>query len=251
LFLILEKTVRWPHLSVTTFILAKIALASPNGYSKEIFMMGVLLVLLITITFGSTTVQADSLLVGDFENGDLNNWKEKVFKNKTNYQVVNVEGKRAIQAISNDSASGLYREVKIDLEKTPYLNWSWKVENILPNVNEQSKKGDDYPARVYVIFSGGLFFWRTRALDYVWSSHQQVGTNWPNAYTSNTHMIAIQNDKRNIGEWVIEKRNIREDYKRIFGADISSADAVAIMTDTDNTGQMANAYYGNIYFTSE
>jgi hypothetical protein len=201
--------------------------------------------------FALSTVQADLVLVGDFDNGDLNNWTEKVFNNKTSYQVVTEGQRTAIQAISNNSASGLYREMNINLEKTPYLNWSWKIENTLSNANEQSKQGDDYPARVYVVFSGGLFFWRTRALNYVWSSHQKVGSEWPNAYTGNANMVAVQNGKQHIGKWINEKRNIREDYKRIFGADITSADAVAIMTDTDNTEQKATAYYGNIYFTTQ
>lgn len=194
--------------------------------------------------------QADPKLIGNFNNGDLKEWQEKVFKNKTVYQAVSVDQKTVIQAISNASASGLYREIKIDLEKTPYLNWSWKIENTLANTTEQSKKGDDYPARVYIIFSGGLLFWKTRALDYVWSSHQPVGTDWPNAYTDKTHMIAVQSGRHNTGIWIHEKRNIRDDFKKFFGEDVTSADAVAIMTDTDNTGQQAISYYGDIYFTS-
>ncbi len=207
--------------------------------------------MLVMTLSGTTFCQADSLLVGDFENNDMSKWKKKIFAKETSYNQVSADGKKVIQAISNNSASGLFRKIYIDLTKTPYMNWSWKVDNTLVNARENTKQGDDYPARVYVVFSGGLFFWKTRALDYVWSSHQDIESIWPNAYTSNTQMIALQNDKQKIGAWVNEKRNIRDDYKNIFGVDITSADAVAIMTDTDNTGQKATAYYGNIYFTSE
>lgn len=196
-------------------------------------------------------VCAESLLVADFESGDLSGWEGKEFKGRTFYSVVDSGGKKALEARSSSAASGMYREVKIDLAKTPYLNWSWKVENTFPGVNEKSKSGDDYPARVYVVFSGGILFWKTRALNYVWSSHQPVGSSWPNAYTKNAVMMAVRSGKRDTGRWVRQKRNVREDFRRLFGEDVSKADAVAIMTDTDNSGRSATAYYGNIFFSSE
>lgn len=186
-----------------------------------------------------------------FEKGELKDWTEKVFSNKTLYKIINLDDRKAIQAVSNNSASGLFKEININLEKTPYLNWSWKITNTLKNTNEKSKQGDDYPARVYVIFSGGLFFWRTQSLNYVWSSSQEPGSHWPNAYTDNTHMIAVNSGNQQSGRWIHAKRNVRDDYKEFFGSDITSVDAIAIMTDTDNTGLQAISYYGPIYFSSE
>lgn len=190
-------------------------------------------------------------MVGDFSQQGLQGWEEKVFENHTRYESVEDGGMQVIQALSHNSASGLFREIEIDLQKTPFMNWSWKVKDVLSNTGERSKQGDDYAARIYVIFSGDIFFWQTRALNYVWSSHQQIGDHWPNAFSSSAHMIAIENADSKLGQWVHEKRNVRADYKRIFGTDKIKADAVAIMTDTDNTQQKAIAYYGNIYFTSE
>ena len=123
--------------------------------------------------------------------------------------------------------------------------------SILQNINEKMKVGDDYPARIYAIVSGGAFFWRTKALNYVWSSNQEVGSSWPNAFTSNAVMTAVQSGPENIGKWVRQKRNIREDFRRYFGKDVKKIDAVAIMTDTDNAGGKATAHYGNIYFSSK
>lgn len=145
----------------------------------------------------------------------------------------------------------MFRKIHVDLNKTPYLNWSWKIDNIYQGNNERSKQGDDYPARVYVVVSGGLFFWRTRAINYVWSSNQAVGTTWNNAYTGNAKMLAVRSGSQAIGQWLTEKRNIRDDLQTLFGEEIDEIDAVAIMTDSDNTKQSATAYYGDIFLSSD
>lgn len=203
------------------------------------------------LLFISSVLQAEISLVGDFSNANRDGWQEKIFSNKTIYTFTRSTQVPALRATSQNSASGLYREIRVDLNKTPYLNWSWKIENILNNHQEQSKEGDDYPARVYIIFSGGLFFWQTRALNYVWSSHQPINTNWPNAFTGNAQMIAVESGDEYAGQWRHEKRNIMEDYKKVFGKLPTEADAIAIMTDTDNTGQRAVSYYGNLFFSSD
>ena len=140
---------------------------------------------------------------------------------------------------------------EIDLKKSPYINWSWKVDGVLDNVEETTKAGDDYAARVYIVVSDGFFFWQTRALSYAWASNQAKGSSWPNAFTDNATMVAVQSGDEKVGEWVEEKRNILDDIKNLLGIDASRIDAVAIMTDTDNSKQSATAYYGDIFFTSE
>jgi hypothetical protein len=189
--------------------------------------------------------------VGEFSSGQLHGWKEKHFDGSTTYKITELDERKVLHAKSKASASGMFKELKIDLHETPYLNWSWKVDNTLGNINERSREGDDYPARVYVVFSGGIFFWKTRAINYVWSSAQNQGSEWLNAYTDHSPMIAVQGKQQATGQWLNEKRNIREDYRRLFGDDIRYVDAVAIMTDTDNTGVEASAYYGDIYFSAE
>ena len=136
-----------------------------------------------------------------------------------------------------------------DSTRTPFLRWSWTVDHVLENVDERSKGGDDYPARVYVVVSGGAAFWRTRSVVYVWSSSQPVGSTWHNAYTSNARVIAIRSGQP--GAWQQERRDVRADFRRLFGDDIEALDAVAIMTDTDNSGQSARAWYGDISFSAE
>jgi hypothetical protein len=199
----------------------------------------------------SRAVQAETVIIGDFSAGDLTGWEEKSFSGETQYSLVEQNGVKVLAAHSDGTASGYVKKVKVNLAKTPILNWSWKTENILPGLDEKTKQGDDYPVRIYVVFSGGLFFWKTRALNYVWSNRQPIGAAWPNAFTSHAMMIAVESGKSMLGQWVHYKRNVRKDFKRYFGTDQIQADAVALMTDTDNSGLKADSYYGNIYFTDK
>lgn len=181
----------------------------------------------------------------------LEGWTSKVFKGNTLYQPAILAGSAVIKAEARASASGLFREIEIDLHKTPILNWRWQVEGTFTGNNERSKQGDDYSARVYVVISGGAFFWRTKALNYVWSSNQAVGSQWPNAYTRNAQMLAVTSGAPQATNWVSVRRNVRDDLKQVFGQDFDTLNAVALMTDADNTGQAATAYYGEVYFSAE
>lgn len=189
-------------------------------------------------------------MVGHFSTGDITGWEERTFKGETDYRLVKLDGITVLRAESKESASGRFRKVRIDLKKYPLLNWSWKVDNLLPGRDERSKAGDDYPARVYVVFSGGLAFWRTRAINYVWSSNQAPGTRWDNAFTANAKMIAVQAGSDQPGEWVKIQRDVAEDYRQLFGKEPGKVDAVAIMTDSDNSGEEALAWYGDIWFSA-
>ncbi len=222
------------------------------AFMRTTFQIRIALSLAIFASTPAMPVAATShsVEVSHFASGDLSGWQEKVFHKKTRYELVNNDGADGVGTVlmahSNASASGLVREMNIDLTKTPCLAWSWKVDGVLDGLDETTKAGDDYAARVYVVFSGGAFFWNTRALSYVWSSQQPVGATWPNAYSSNAIVLAAQSGSRHVGQWVSQRHNIRDDFKRLFGEDITQADAVAIMTDTDNSGRSATAYYGEI-----
>jgi hypothetical protein len=209
------------------------------------------LLLMLTALCLANNALAQQINIGRFSQGDLTGWKEKSFIGHTAYTLVNNDNRTVLQAVTCSAASGLIREIDIDLNKTPYLNWSWKIDNIYQGNNERSKKGDDYPARIYVVVSGNLFFWRTKAINYVWSSNQPVGSTWDNAYTDNAKMIAVRSGNAERGRWVSEKRNIREDLKRLFGKEIDEINAIAIMSDSDNTGQQAIANYGDIFFSDK
>ncbi len=183
--------------------------------------------------------------------GSLEGWESKRFAGETTYQTAEQDGRRCVRAVARGTASGMFREIEVDLTRTPWLNWHWRIDNVYRNDGEQTRAGDDYPARVYVVKSGGALFWKTLAVNYVWSSHQPVGTSWPNAFTDNAHMFAVRSGDGQTGQWLAEKRNIREDFRQAFGKDVERIHAVAIMSDADNTGQAASGCYGDIFFSSD
>jgi hypothetical protein len=195
---------------------------------------------------------ADKISIGDFSSGTLRDWEGQSFKGRTHYRLVEQAGVKVLKADSSASASGLFRKQRIDLTQTPFLNWRWRIENRLGKLNEQSKSGDDYAARVYVVIDGGLAFWRKKALNYVWASTSPKGSIWPNAFAGeHVMMIALRSFGDDTAVWYDEKRNILEDLRMQFGEEIRHIDAVAIMTDTDNAGGRVIAYYGDIFFSAK
>lgn len=197
------------------------------------------------------SLRAETIVLSDFAAEGLSGWAEKSFSGQTQYTIVERSVGKVLAAKSQNSASALYKKVRIDLDKTPYFNWSWLVVEHLGDINERAKDGDDYPARVYVVINGGILFWKARAINYVWSNNQAEGSIWPNAYSDNTRMIAIESGKAHLGQWRSEKRNVRADLRQQFGEDLRYIDGIAVMTDTDNSHGKALSYYRNLFFSSE
>jgi hypothetical protein len=205
----------------------------------------------LTILFTLITTSLAGTRLPVLSNGNLADWEDKRFSGETSYTPDEIDGQNCVKAVARGTASGMFREMEVDLTKTPYLNWRWRVDNIYDNNGEQTREGDDYPARIYVVKSGGVVFWKTLAVNYVWSSHQAVSTSWFNAYTGNAHMFAVRSGQSQTGRWLAEKRNVRDDFRQAFGKDITTVHAVAFMSDADNTGQRASACYGDIFFSGE
>ncbi len=209
-------------------------------------------IFLSLIGFAAAADDINLLSISAFGSGKLHGWMNKEFEGRTIYRIVPLEGKRALKAESSASASGLIKEQRIDLRQTPYLNWSWRIENRLEHLNELEKSGDDYAARIYIVIDGGWAFWNTKAVNYVWSGASAKGKIWPNAFAGkNVMMLAVRTAEDPTSTWFQEKRNIRQDLLKIFGRDFCCIDAVALMTDTDNTRGKATAYYGDIYFSRD
>lgn len=220
--------------------------------SKKMLRICFLYILVFVSTALANEQIEKKLSIGDFASGSLNGWKTKEFKGQTQYQITNLERAKVLKADSNDSASGLFFEQRIDLQKTPVLNWRWRIENRLANIDEQTKSGDDFVARIYVVVSGGLIFWNTKAINYVWSSASPKDKSWPNPFAGDhAMMVAVRSFTDKTGTWYTEKRDVRADFKQLTGEDVRYIDAVAIMTDTDNSHGKATAYYGDIYFTAD
>ncbi|MFZ2155976.1 MAG: DUF3047 domain-containing protein [Bradyrhizobium sp.] len=213
---------------------------------SAIFAMGLLL--------ASDTDAADlSVPVGQFSKASLEGWEQKSFKGETEYAFVYDPAKRAtvLQAVSGAAASGRFRKIAIDLTKTPFLNWSWKVSAPLVGNDENAKSGDDFSARLYVVAERGIMGVSSLSVNYVWASQHPAGSSWPSPFTRRVRLMAMNSGSIGLNMWVSHKRNVRDDLRDQFGEDITSVDAVALMTDTDNSGGRARAYYGDIWFTAE
>jgi hypothetical protein len=192
---------------------------------------------------------ADEIHAGKFSIGDLTGWKDEVFKGKTEYSLIKEEGKTVLKAHSVNAASGLIKKVKLDSKVNPILTWSWKVAHTLKKEDAIRKSGDDFAARIYVVFPR-TFFWQTRAINYVWAYKLPKGSSVPSPYTSKAMIIAVESGDEKVGTWVNEERNFYEDYRNLFGEEPPKLGAVAIMTDTDDTGDEVTAYYGDIFLKS-
>lgn len=239
----------------------------------------VLSVIRITLFLAPLTVYAQTeavLEVGKFSTAAPGtefpeNWKPLTFpkiKRHTNYTLIREGDAVVVKAVSEASSSGLTRDITIDPKEYPVVQWRWKVGNLLTTSDVTRKDGDDYPARLYITFaydsSKVSFFEKTKyeaarllygqypplgALNYIWDTKAAKGTIVPNPYTSRAMMIVVESGAAYVNRWITEERNVYEDYKAAFGEEPPMISGVAIMTDTDNTGEAATAFYGDIVFT--
>ncbi|PRY72599.1 DUF3047 domain-containing protein [Halomonas ventosae] len=200
-----------------------------------------------------TTLVAGSVIAADdlrFSPDDIHAWQTRNFEGETEYRVIEREGMRLLQASARQQASAKYLEREIDLRETPYLQWCWQVSGIHEGLDETRKSGDDYPARVYVARKTGLLPWQVESVNYVWASSQPAGSDWPNAFTSRAQLLALQSGEARVGEWAAEVRDIREDYQRLFGNRPDHIDGLALMSDGDNAGVDATAWFTHLAFSA-
>ena len=208
--------------------------------------------ILFLITLLSGPVVGENIYIFDFteqELSELDVRKVRGADNNTVYTVGSNESGNYLKAVANNAASGLGKEVKIDLNKTPFINITWKIEKDLPGIKENTKKGHDFAARVFVIKKTGATPLSNRAINYVFSSNNEIGFNSPSPYTKKSIDNVLASTKKNSDEWVTVKANVKEDFKKFHDLDVNELDGLAIMSDTDNSKMKAIAYYQNIYFS--
>ena len=210
---------------------------------------------LITILFASfifsNTVIAEKINIFDFTEKEFKTLQVKKVKGETTWSLDSNENGNFIKAEAKGKGSGLGKKIKIDLSKTPFINITWKVEKGLSGIMENSKKGHDYAARVFVIKKTGSTPLSNRAINYVFSSNNDVGENWPSPYTKKSIDYVLSTTKENLNTWVTVKANVKEDFLKLLGLEINDISGVAIMTDTDNSKLKAISYYQNIYFSEK
>ena len=210
--------------------------------------------LILVAGFFQTTLYAEEVKVFEFTDKELSELtvrKVRGADNKTAYSVGSNENGNYLKAIADNAASGLGKEIKIDLNKTPFINITWKIEKDIPGIYETAKKGHDFGARVFVIKKTGATALSNRAINYVFSSNQDVGSNSRSPYTKKSIDNVLATTKTNLNEWVTVKANVKEDFKKFHNLDVNELDGIAIMSDTDNSKQKSITYYQNIYFSSQ
>ena len=215
-------------------------------------MVKIFLVILFVSFMFSSTVIAEKVNVFDFTEEEFTTLKiGKKYKGETTWTLSSNQNGNFIKAEAEGKGSGLGKEVLIDLLKTPFINITWKVEKDLSGIVENSKKGHDYAARVFVIKKTGSTSLSNRAVNYVFSSNNEVGKNWPSPYTKKSIDYVLSSTKDNLNVWVTVKTNVKEDFMKLHGIEVLDISGVAIMTDTDNSKLKAISYYQNIYFSAE
>jgi len=190
------------------------------------------------------------------------NYKFSLFGSSTHYQLISQDGLQILRADSDNAASSLIRPLSVNLEQYPILNWRWQVTNLPKLANDNSKRADDHSARLYVIFNSpetGLLNWlknttglaETHALNYIWANQAAINTLLPNPYSERSMMITVNSGSTRLGQWQSISRNVYADYQRTFGHKPPPVTAIAIMTDSDNTGAKLTTFYGDIYFSQQ
>ena len=210
--------------------------------------------ILVSLLLATNILLADEIKVFNFTETELSKLEVRKVRgadNKTIYIVGTNENGNFLKSVAENAASGLGKEIKIDLNKTPFINITWKIEKDLSGIKENTKKGHDYAARVFVIKKTGATPLSNRAINYVFSSNNKVGSNWPSPYTKKSIDNVLASTKNNLNEWITVKANVKDDFKKFHNLDVNQLDGLAIMSDTDNSKMKSIAYFQNIYFSTE
>ena len=206
----------------------------------------------ITFLIFINSALAESVNIFKFteqELSELDVRKVRGADNKTVYSVGSNENGSFLKAVADNAASGLGKEVKIDLNKTPFINITWKIEKDLKGIKENTKKGHDFAARVFAVKKTGATPLSNRAINYVFSSNSMVGQSSPSPYTKKSIDYVLATTKDNLNKWVTVKANVKKDFKKFHDLDVSELDGLAIMADTDNSKMKSVSYFQNIYFS--
>ena len=206
--------------------------------------------LVILSLFFFYNANSEVLKIFEFTEEELKSLEVRKIKGETLWSVGSNQNGNYLKAEANAVASGLGKEINIDLNKTPFLNITWKVEKDLKGIIENSKKGHDYAARVFVIKKTGATALSNRALNYVFSSNNDIDQNWFSPYTKKSVDYILSTTKQHLNEWVTVKVNIKEHFKKFHNLDVDNLDGIALMTDTDNSELLDISYYQNIFFSS-
>lgn len=197
------------------------------------------------ILFAGTSLK---VLLGDFSPGWEKDWETKLLYKRGNlFHVITEDSNKALRVDSKQAASGMFREINQKPVLPGEISWRWKVKSSLEsNTKERLKAGDDYAARVFLLFESSFFRWRIPTVCYVWAGNEKVGSMFKSPYSNNVCMIVLESGNKKAGVWIQEGRDYIEDYKRCFERTPKELSAAAIMVDTDDSGAQATTWFDDL-----
>ena len=216
-------------------------------------MLKIFLKILLYLFFSISLVYAENINVFNFTEDEIQSLEVRKVRgadNKTEYSLGSNENGNYLKAVADNAASGLGKKLTINLNSTPFINITWKVEKDLSGIKENTKKGHDFAARVFAVKKTGATPLSNRAINYVFSSNNEIGFNSPSPYTKKSIDNVLSTTKNDLNVWVTVKANVKEDFKKFHDLDVNELDGLAIMSDTDNSKMKAIAYFQNIYFSA-
>lgn len=166
------------------------------------------------------------------------------------FTVVSEDGVRGLRVRSRDDHSTIAKEVHVDLGATPILEWSWKIVTLPAGGDVRRKETSDLTGHVLVTWPRVPALLRTRLIGYVWDATAPAGAVMGSRKTRLVTFFVLRSGSADVGRWIVERRNVREDYARAFGEEPSSPRAVAISIDTNDTHSTAEAVIGRIAFVA-
>ncbi len=214
-------------------------------------MLKIFFKFIVIFFLGTNLVFSEKIDVFEFTESGLKDLKVRKVKKLTSYSLGSNENGNFLRAEAEGVGSGLGKEIEVDLNKTPFINITWKVEKDLKGIDEKGKKGHDFAARVFVVKKTGYTALSNKAINYVFSSNFSVNDNWRSPYTKSSIDYVLSSTKSNFNEWVSVKANVKDHFKRLHQLDVEKISGIALMTDTDQSGIKAVSYYQNIYFSSK
>jgi len=223
---------------------------SPHPLARRLGLPATLLLSVVSAPTFAADAPAVGLveMPGPFPERSLDDWQERRFEGSTDYTLIEEAGVRVLRGRADGTASILYRERRVDLQATPIVEWSWKIDGVYDAIDERTRGGDDFPARLYVVARTGLLPWNTLAINYVWASEATQGDSWPNPYTDKAMMIAVRTGSDEAGRWVRERRDVAADFRAAFGERVDAIAGYAVMVDGDDGKRKATAWFGDLAF---
>ena len=216
---------------------------------------------LVLLAGAGVATAADQVVIEDWKaypvgaTGIPGDWKPQNWgtPHYENLKIVEDEGRRALYMKSVNDSSTINKEIKgkVHLKDTPMLEWQWKSIALPKGANSCKKALDDQAGQVFVVWPRFPEAMRSRIIGYVWDTTQPVGTICKSEKTGTVTYLVLRSGPADLNKWITEKRNVVEDFKRIYGEAPDDPAVLSLAIDSNDTHSTAEAMYGPIVFKKQ